>query len=854
MESDLDVGPADTATGTDIGTGAGGRRVVVTGLGVVSPLGAGVDEFWSGLLAGDVPDLPLTRFDASRYRVRRALTVSGAPPLTGKDETEPALEYARQAAAAALCQGRLYGSCLRRCGLALATTAAGWTAGRDLLVAHLEDDRDRFNALLQRPAGLLKQGPLAWVARELGLEGPAVIPSSACAAASAAIAWAADAIRRGAADAVLAGGTDPLTEIVFAGFHSMRLLAPDACRPFSAGRRGLVLGEGAAVLLLENEECARRRGVRPLARLAGWNLGCDARHVTTPDEAGIARTMRAAIEHAGFGPEDIDYISAHGTGSAANDLAEARAIAALLGDRASTVPVGAIKSTIGHTQGVAGAFAAVAAVLSLQTGRLPPIAGFLEPDPELPDISPTTTRTEHRPRAVLVNAFGFGGANAALVLTAPDGTPRAPGRSGSGSPSANGTANAATSAAGTGDDLQEGTIGPGHIPSGRCRCRCHPHRPRPLAVVTAGFALTPRGEGLDWMWTTPSGLNAGAARHGGDTCLGGDARRIDDAPALETAARLTSGSGPAGALPQLDRISTLILHATEAVLSAAAAQPGPQRPWPRTGICLGTFYGSQTIHEDIARALHERGPRWVEPQDFAISTFNAPGAVAAAALGLEGPNLVFLSSTGGAEAIGYSARLLAGDRASAMVAGGYDQVSPFLARCLEAWGLDDWAEGLGLLILEDPRSAQQRGARPQASILGHAARAPREEWATAAAVATVIDAALEQSGVDRRAVAAVVLSPGSRLRDAQLEAVDQAWASNGGHRPAVIDLSPLLGHTLGAAAPLALLATIEARRRDRFPPGTAVRGHPAMGTDDPVVILACGLMSSTVAVVIQPHG
>ncbi len=392
------------------------RDVVVTGMGVVSPIGSGVAAFEQALNAGSANVKPIDIFDAAPYRTRIAQTVCAE--LRGPGD--PAVAFVLRAAEEAVSDAGLHAPTLSACGIALATTAAGWTAAQHLFEAFRRDDGAAFAALLNQPEGLFKEAVLHAVASRFGLHGPSALLSPACAAASSAIAWAAQRIRDGDTDVMLVGATDALTEVVFAGFHAMRLLAADACRPFSAGRRGLVLSEGAAILVLESGSHARSRNATVFARLSGWGLNCDAAHPTTPGSNGVLRAMTAALEDAGLPRESLDQVSAHGTGSVSNDAAEAQAVAALLGNHLPDVPITAIKGTTGHTEGAAGAFGALAAVLSLQHDTLPPLAGYTEPDPSLPPLRLTLSGPEHhKGRSVLVNASGFGGANAALVFEKP---------------------------------------------------------------------------------------------------------------------------------------------------------------------------------------------------------------------------------------------------------------------------------------------------------------------------------------------------------------------------------------------------------------------------------------------------
>jgi 3-oxoacyl-[acyl-carrier-protein] synthase II len=240
----------------------------------------------------------------------------------------------------------------------------------------------------------------------------------ACASGNAALGAALDLVRQGSAEVVLAGGVDALNDFVVGGFATLKALDPEPCRPFDRTRRGLNLGEGACFLIVEAEAHARARGARIRAFLDGFGLSADAVHMTGPDREGrgAARAMLAALSDAGRRPEEVDFVSAHGTATIFNDLMEAKALGAVLGPRAASTPVNSIKSALGHTLGAAGALEALLCVRALETGLLPPTPGLVELDPEIAlDV------VRDRPRAAcfgtaLSTSSGFGGANAALVL------------------------------------------------------------------------------------------------------------------------------------------------------------------------------------------------------------------------------------------------------------------------------------------------------------------------------------------------------------------------------------------------------------------------------------------------------
>ena len=740
------------------------REVVVTGLGVVSPIGTGTEAFWQSLLAGRDAVAPLTVFDATRFRTRIAQTVSEEARGPG----DPAVVFALRAAGEALAHAGLDSAQRRSCGLALATTAAGWTAGQRLFEAHEAGDDSTFETLLEHPDALLKEGAPWALAAQVGLEGSCALLSPACAAASSAIAWAAQRIRDGDSDLILAGATDALTEVVFAGFHAMRLLADDACRPFSAGRRGLVLSEGAAFLVLESAEHARARGAATLARLSGWGLSGDASHPTTPAHDGILRAMTAALTGAGLDAKDVEQISAHGTGSLSNDAAEATAIASLLGPRLTEVPVTAIKGTLGHTEGAAGAFAAVAGVLSLQHGVLPPLHHFAGRDPALPPLRLTTNGAErHQGRNVLVNASGFGGANASLLFE----TPTSPAE-------------------------------------GSTRLLPEHHSPTHRAVVTSILALN-----------------------------------THDGTLPEPAAGLSWARG--SSLP-LDRVSSLVMTAAQGLLGSSETLCVD----PEAAVVLGTRYGSQARHERIWAALAQEGPRGVDPNDFALSTFNAPGSALASAYGCGGANLVFLGGASGAVAIDEATRQIASGRARRVLSGAYDEVTPYFRHVLDGLGEPNASEAVVLLTVEDAALAQERGAPTLASIHGSANRAPRNRWSGANDLADTMSAALRNAAIETDEVAALVLDPNQHARGAQLEAAGSLL----GPRVAIVDLAPLYGNSLAASAPLALNVAIESARRGCWPEGSVLAGASAFDPGRPVLINACGLMAGCATLVVTPHG
>jgi 3-oxoacyl-[acyl-carrier-protein] synthase II len=407
-------------------------RVAVTAAGVVSPLGCGLGETLDALRSGRDGVGPVRLFDASGCRSQTAGQVDESR-LTPWLEAEgrghgrrrrprlspPSHRSSRMLLAAAR-EALEADPGFQPESLVIGTTSGGMSFGeafyRSLLAPEPCKEKRR------RPGWLAHYPPQKAVADlldALALYVPCQIIANACASGANAIGHGYDLIRNGLRTAVLAGGYDAISELVFAGFDSLQASTPDQCRPFDRARSGLVLGEGAAVLLLESLESARRRGAPILGEVSGYGLSTDNHHLTQPHPSGIGplRAMERALDAAGLLPAQIDYINAHGTATPFNDATEGAAIEQLFGKKG--VPVSSTKALMGHSLGAAGAVEAAFSLLALQYDFLPPNAHYREADPQWElDIVANTPRFGPV-RRVLSNSFGFGGANAALVLQKP---------------------------------------------------------------------------------------------------------------------------------------------------------------------------------------------------------------------------------------------------------------------------------------------------------------------------------------------------------------------------------------------------------------------------------------------------
>lgn len=399
------------------------RRVAVTGLGAVSPVGTGREAFWEALLRGESGIAPVSSFDTSRYNVHLGAEIPDFRPEDHLRTLDP--ESAGRASQLAAAAARLgladAGLDPARVDPFRAGVAMGTTTGEPREVEHL-DDRFVAGELDAVGGEFIGRYPChaiaAAAAAELGFSGPNVMIPTACAAGNYAIAWAADALADGRADLMLAGGADPFSRITFTGFARLGAIAPERCQPFDRERKGMVPGEGAAVLVLEPLDLALERGARIYAEVAGYGLSCDAHHMTAahPEGAGAARAMERALEMSGLAPGDVSYVSAHGTGTPTNDRLEAIALHRVFGERARRLPMSSIKSMIGHTMGAASALEAAVCALAVATGKVPPTINFEAPDPDC-DIDCVPNEAREMPVAVAMNnAYAFGGNNASVVF------------------------------------------------------------------------------------------------------------------------------------------------------------------------------------------------------------------------------------------------------------------------------------------------------------------------------------------------------------------------------------------------------------------------------------------------------
>jgi nodulation protein E len=402
------------------------RRVAITGLGIISALGLDLAENWKALCAGrsGIGQLQVADVAGVGLKLQNGAQVHGFDPLKhfegGKDaqldrfaqfSVVTAREAFRDSGIKLSPEQRVLAAVV--CGSAVGGQASIEAGFADLWV----QGRGRVHPLTI-PKTMANAGA-SHISMDLGLAGPVYTVSTACSSANHAIGQAFRLVRDGEADLAVTGGAEAIFTVgMLKAWEAMRVIAPDTCRPFSKDRRGMILGEGGAMMILEPLEAAQARGARIYAEMCGMGMTSDAHHLTQPTVDGPARAMRGALREAGMAPEEVGYINAHGTGTAGNDPVETKAIREVFGAHADKLAVSSTKSMHGHALGAAGALEAIATVLALHHGILPPTANFTEPDPECDlDYIPNQARTL-QVGAALSNSFAFGGLNAVVAFRA----------------------------------------------------------------------------------------------------------------------------------------------------------------------------------------------------------------------------------------------------------------------------------------------------------------------------------------------------------------------------------------------------------------------------------------------------
>jgi len=398
------------------------HRVVVTGCGVVSPIGNTTDGYWEALARGASGLGAPTLAPADQLAQKVVAEVKGFDPRAHFDDRQLAFmdrvaQFAVVAAREAIAQsGLAFDGGLAERTATIVGTAVGGQTTQDENYQRLYRDGARRLPPFAIPR-LMVNAATSQISMHCGLKGPAFTVASACASSTHAVGLAFQMVRSGAVACAVTGGAEASIALgPLKVWEAMRIMAPDACRPFSKERKGMVLGEGAGILVLEALEDAKRRGAEILGEIAGFGMSADAKDITNPDEGGMARAIQAALEDAAFAPDSVQYVNAHGTGTAANDETETRALKRVFGGHAKKLAISSTKSMIGHSLGGSGALELIATLMGMRAGVAPPTIAYLGPDPACDlDCVPNEARPL-RIDAALSNSFAFGGLNAVLAV------------------------------------------------------------------------------------------------------------------------------------------------------------------------------------------------------------------------------------------------------------------------------------------------------------------------------------------------------------------------------------------------------------------------------------------------------
>jgi nodulation protein E len=397
------------------------NRVVITGLGVVSSVGQSTQDYWDSLISGRSSFSPPTLGTAAQATGKLVGEVKGFEPAAHFESSQLSLldrvsQFAIVAARQAVGQSglALRGEIAERTAAIIGTGSGGHTTIDDSFHRLYAGGAARLHPLTIPKAMI--SAPASQVSMYCGIKGPVFSVSSACASATHAIGQAFHMVRSGSATCAVTGGTEAsITFGAMKGWEAMRIMSPDTCRPFSKDRKGMLIGEGAAVVVLEALDHARSRGADILAEIAGFGMSADSKDLTAPDADGMARAITAALADAALSPDMIDYVNAHGTGTTANDHAETVALHRSFGAHARQLAISSTKSVVGHTLGAAGALEFVAAIMAIRDGIAPPTMNYIGADPDC-DLDYVPNEARRMPvRAILNNSFAFGGLNAVLA-------------------------------------------------------------------------------------------------------------------------------------------------------------------------------------------------------------------------------------------------------------------------------------------------------------------------------------------------------------------------------------------------------------------------------------------------------
>jgi 3-oxoacyl-[acyl-carrier-protein] synthase II len=767
-------------------------RVVVTGMGAISPQGSDLDQYWEGVRGGrvairEVQHLPM---DGIGTELGGEVQVDFAPQneyLNPGGFHDRAIDFTMRAAEEAMerCGVGVGAIPAERWGVVVGTCNAGLLAGEEWYKQRKEGgDADPKLLLLVEPQAISEA-----LSGAFGLKGPALSVDTACAASANAIGYGADLIRLGHADAVLTGGADALSDILIAGFNSLESLSPDPAAPYSIDRTGLSLGEGAGMLVLMREDLAREQGAEVLAEVAGYGLSADGYHPTAPqpEGKGAARAIQTGLRQAGIDPDQVDYVNSHGTGTAKNDTAETAATKAGLGeDAARRVAVSSTKSMIGHLLGGAGAAEAIVTVKAIQDQVAPPTANFTEPDPECDlDYVPNEAR-EMKIDVAVSNNFAFGGANASVAFLRPGLRDEAP-----------------------------------------------PPIEGDRVVITGIGALTPAGTDLDSLWEAyASGRDCTATENGARV------GRVDLAAGDFLSPKERK---------RVDRLGLFSIIATKLALEDAAVEVTDENR-DRIGTILGTGVGPMESMEAFAAGVIDEGPSAANPAVFPNTVYNAAGGQVALKVGVLGSfTTVTAGHAAGASSLCYGYDLTSRDHADAIVCLGADSLTDTVLDAYKALGvLGDGGFALSeagvAVMVERLGKAQARDARIYAEVLGYAVTSDAlgvgRVDPEGAGVERAMRGALERAGVEPGSVVAVWSSKsGLAIAD---DAEEKAIARVFDDGVPVMAPKLKLGEPMGAAASLGVALAVKGWQEgdeEKSPKGPILVNGVSLGGTNFAIVL-----------------
>ncbi len=676
--------------------------IAITGLGAVTPYGAGVDALWQALLRGDSAMSDMDLFDLGGMACTKAGVIRGYTPPAGFEDGPRASGFAAGACLEALCQAGLLAdpAALAVTALITASNFGDIDVGERALIPAGHPDH-----VADASIHCAHATPAAALASAFGLGGLRLPLSLSCASGASAVATAANLIAAGRAARVLIVGYDAISRFSWSGLCSLRTMTKDAVRPFDVNRSGTIFTEGAAALVLERADLCAARGATPLAMLSGWASGNNGHHMTAPAPrgAGSEYVMRAALDSAGIATEAVDHINVHGTGTKPNDTTETQAIQDLFGARSASIPVTSVKGLLGHMLGAAGSVELAVSVLSLRHGIIPPTGNLLNQDPEC--ALDVVTKPRALPmKCVLSNSAGFGGCNAAVVLTSPS-----------------------------------FILGP------------------PSAVLRPLSSVLITGLGVVSALGADAEENAAALREGEPALFplarftlpeAAEPPLAGEAPALDLAA---CGVAPK---PYLDRASELFLAACGMAFQRADLNAAKLVAL-QAGVMAGTAWGCVGTAELFFADYILKGPRLVKPFLFPHAYSNTAVSLAAMEWSLKGPHEnVAASETASGIALVEAFDLIRAGQSKLIAAGGTEALSATALRARTAEGVTaPVGEAAAVLVLESEASAAARGAKPLGRLLGCGVAVSPQE---------AVAAALAQAGVSSAALVAVYVNAAAR--------------------------------------------------------------------------------------------